>query len=129
MDMAATSALLGGAIFILAGLLEFTPLKARCLIHCRSPLEWLPRHAKPGMLGALRMGAEHGLYCVGCCWMLMLLLFVGGVMNLLWVAAIAAVVLIEKLLPRGPFFARAAGFAFMVWGVVLIARPFISAEG
>jgi predicted metal-binding membrane protein len=127
MDMAATGAIIGGGIFILAGLFEFTPLKARCLVHCRSPLEWLPRHAKPGMLGALRMGAEHGLSCVGCCWTLMLLLFVGGVMNLVWVAVIAAIVLVEKLLPRGPFFARAAGVAFAIWGVVLITRSFMSA--
>jgi predicted metal-binding membrane protein len=127
MNMATTSALLAGGIFVLAGLFEFTPLKARCLVHCRSPLEWLPQHWKPGRLGALRMGAEHGLYCVGCCWMLMLLLFVGGVMNLLWVAVIAAIVLIEKLLPRGPFFARAAGIAFAVWGVVLIARQILIA--
>jgi predicted metal-binding membrane protein len=127
MEMAATSALLGGAIFVLAGLFEFTPLKARCLVHCRSPLEWLPQHWKPGKAGALRMGAEHGLYCVGCCWTLMLLLFVGGVMNLLWVAVIAAIVLIEKLLPRGPIFARAAGVAFAIWGVAMIARQVLFA--
>jgi predicted metal-binding membrane protein len=77
-------------------------------------------------LGALRIGEEHGLYCIACCWTLMLLLFVGGVMNLLWGAVIAAFVLGEKLLPRGPFFARAAGIAFAIWGTVLIARPVIA---
>ena len=126
-DMATTSALLGGAVFILAGVYEFTPLKDRCLTHCRSPLEWIAHHQRAGSLGALRMGAAHGLYCVGCCWMLMLLLFVGGVMNLFWVAAIAAIVLVEKLLPRGPLFARLAGIAFALWGIVLIARPFLPA--
>ena len=122
MEMAATSAFLGGAIFILAGLFEFTPLKARCLVHCRSPLEWLPRHWKSGTLGAIRMGAEHGLYCVGCCWMLMLTLFVGGVMNLLWVAIIAAIVLIEKLLPRGEILSRLGGVALVLCGACIAAR-------
>ena len=104
-------------MFILAGLYEFTPLKKRCLSHCRSPLEWIAHHQRPGSLGALRMGTEHGLYCVGCCWMLMLLLFVGGVMNLLWVAVLAAVVLAQKLLPGGPIAARLAGVALVVFGV------------
>jgi predicted metal-binding membrane protein len=126
-NMAVTSAVTGGAVFVLAGLYEFSPLKDRCLTHCRSPLEWIAHHQRPGTIGALRMGAGHGLYCLGCCWMLMLLLFVGGVMNLLWVAAIAGIVLVQKLLPRGPFFARVAGVALAVWGIVLIARPFVLA--
>ena len=127
MQMAATSTLLGGAIFVAAGLYEFTPLKNRCLTHCRSPLEWLPRHMRPGLIGALRMGIEHGAYCVGCCWVLMLLLFVGGVMNLVWVAVIAVIVLVQKLLPGGPMFARISGVALMLWGGAMIARPFVSA--
>jgi predicted metal-binding membrane protein len=120
MQMAATTALLSGSIFIAAGLYEFTPLKARCLIHCRSPLEWIPRHMRPGLIGAFRMGMEHGAYCVGCCWVLMLLLFAGGVMNLLWVAAIAVVVLAQKLVPGGPLVSRVAGVAFVGWGALLI---------
>jgi predicted metal-binding membrane protein len=124
MDMATTNALLGGGIFVLAGLFEFTLLKSRCLTHCRSPLEWLPHHWKPGKLGALRMGAEHGLYCVGCCWMLMLLLFVGGVMNLVWVAVIAAIVLAEKLLPRGEILSRVGGVLLILCGVYIVARAF-----
>ena len=124
MQMAATSALLGGLIFILAGLYEFTPLKGRCLVHCRSPLEWLPQHWKPGKLGALRMGTEHGLYCVGCCWILMLLLFVGGVMNLVWVALIAAVVLFEKLLPRGELFSRLGGALLVIGGAYIAMTAF-----
>ena len=121
MDMTVTSAVAGGAVFILAGLYEFSPLKNRCLSHCRSPLEWIAHHQRPGSLGALRMGMSHGLFCVGCCWMLMLLLFVGGVMNLLWVAAIAGVVLVEKLLPGGPIAARIAGGALVVFGVYLMS--------
>ena len=73
MEMVLTSGLLGGAMFILAGLYEFSPLKGRCLSHCRSPLEWIAHHQRPGSFGALRMGIEHGLFCLGCCWMLMLL--------------------------------------------------------
>ena len=117
MQMVLTSGLLGGAVLILAGLYEFSPLKSRCLSHCRSPLEWIAHHQRPGSFGALKMGIEHGFFCLGCCWMLMLLLFVGGVMNLLWVAVIAAVVLVEKLLPGGPIAARLAGGALIVFGV------------
>jgi len=117
MQMVLTSGIISGAVLILAGLYEFSPLKNRCLSHCRSPLEWIAHHQRPGSFGALRMGMEHGLFCVGCCWMLMLLLFVGGVMNLLWVAVIAAMVLVEKLLPGGPIAARIAGGALVVFGV------------
>jgi predicted metal-binding membrane protein len=123
MQMAVTTALLAGSIFILAGLYEFTPLKERCLVHCRSPLEWIPRHMRPGRMGAFRMGMEHGAYCVGCCWVLMLVLFAVGVMNLVWVAAIAAAVLIEKLLPAGRLFSRVVGTALVAWGVFLIGSP------
>jgi predicted metal-binding membrane protein len=126
-EMAMTGAIVSGAVFVLAGLYEFSPLKESCLTHCRSPLEWIAHHQRPGGFGAFRMGGEHGLYCVGCCWMLMLLLFVGGVMNLLWVAAIAAIVLAEKLLPRGPLFARLAGAVLIVIGVGLILRPLLAA--
>jgi predicted metal-binding membrane protein len=127
MQMATTSAVLGGAVFIAAGLFEFTPLKDRCLVHCRSPLEWIPRHMRPGRLGALRMGVEHGAYCVGCCWALMLLLFVGGVMNLVWVAFLAAIVLVQKVLPGGVVLARFAGLVLVVCGIVVLARPLIFA--
>ncbi len=122
-NMAVTSAVIGGVVFVLAGLYEFSPLKERCLTHCRSPLEWIAHHQRPGTVGALRMGAAHGLYCVGCCWMLMLLLFAGGVMNLLWVAAITAIVLVEKLFPAGAVVARIAGCIMVLFGGLLIARP------
>jgi predicted metal-binding membrane protein len=120
MQMVLTSGVLGGTILILAGLYEFSPLKSRCLSHCRSPLEWIAHHQRPGSLGALRMGMEHGFFCLGCCWMLMLLLFVSGVMNLLWVAVIAAFVLVEKLLPGGPMAAKLAGGALVIFGVYVV---------
>ncbi len=120
MQMAATGSLLAGALFIAAGLYELTPLKQRCLTHCQSPLTWLPRHMRPGRGGAVRMGLEHGSYCVGCCFGLMLLLFVGGVMNLAWVAAIAALVLAQKLLPPGRWLARLSGVALLICGAVLM---------
>jgi predicted metal-binding membrane protein len=127
MHMAATSTILAGAIFVAAGVYELTPLKTRCLVHCRSPLDWIPRHMRPGRAGAFRMGAEHGAYCVGCCWVLMLLLFVGGVMNLVWVAAISAVVLAQKVVPGGPVVARLGGIALGLGGAVLMARPLLTA--
>jgi predicted metal-binding membrane protein len=82
------------------------------------------QHLRPGNLGALRAGASHGLYCLGCCWVLMLLLFVGGVMNLLWVAVLAAIVLAQKLLPRGEWVARLGGVAFVLCRLVIAIRPF-----
>lgn len=124
--MQLTSSGAAGIVFILAGLYEFSPLKNRCLAHCRAPLDWIPQHMKPGAAGALRMGAEHGAYCVGCCWVLMLLLFAVGVMNLLWVAAIAAIVLAQKLFPGGIMVARIAGAALIVWGIALLAWPLMA---
>lgn len=127
MQVAATSALLAGAVFIAAGIYEFTPLKDSCLIQCRSPLEWIPRHMRAGRTGAFRMGLEHGAYCVGCCWVLMLLLFVGGVMNLLWVAAIAVLVLVQKIIPGGRLLSRLTGAVLVLFGIALLVRPLISA--
>lgn len=120
--MAMTNSLIGGGLFIVAGIYQLSPFKDRCLTHCRSPLQWIAHHHRPGNGGALQMGALHGLYCVGCCWVLMLLLFVGGVMNLLWVAAIAALVLAEKLLPFGVLTARVAGAILIVAGLAIGAR-------
>jgi predicted metal-binding membrane protein len=126
MHMASTSTLLAGAILVAAGVYEFTPLKGRCLAHCRSPLDWIPRHMRTGRAGAFRMGVEHGAYCVGCCWVLMLLLFVGGVMNLVWVVAIATVVLIQKVVPGGPIVARLGGGVLALCGGWLIARELLT---
>ncbi len=110
---------LGALLVALAGLYQLTPLKNVCLRHCRSPAEFLSRHWRKGSAGALRMGVEHGLYCVGCCWVLMGLLFVVGVMNLVWVAALAGLVLLEKLVPRGETVARISGIALLLFAVYL----------
>ncbi len=118
--MVSTTPLLGAALFAAAGLYQLTPLKRACLAHCRSPLHFLAEHWRNGNLGALRMGASHGAYCVGCCWFLMALLFAGGVMNLLWVAAIAVFVLLEKALPRGVWVSRASGFVMIALAVSMI---------
>jgi predicted metal-binding membrane protein len=120
--LAVASAVLGGVLFILAGIYQFTPLKHACLSHCRSPFAFLLNHWRDGRVGALRMGADHGLYCLGCCWFLMALLFAVGVMNLLWVAAIAVFVFAEKLLPAGIWIGRIGGGAMMLFGVWLFAH-------
>ena len=114
--MGSQSRWLSGALLIAAGLYQLSPLKNACLSHCRAPAAFLSRHWRPGALGALRAGALHGTYCVGCCWMLMALLFVGGVMNLVWIAALAILVLVEKLLPAGRWIGRAAGILLIAWG-------------
>ena len=121
MEMALSSRWLAGGLLIAAGLYQFSPLKGACLAHCRSPAHWLSRHYRPGAVGALRMGLSHGAYCVGCCWMLMLLLFVVGVMNLAWIAALTLLVAAEKLFPRGERIARVGGVLFIGWGIAMIA--------
>lgn len=108
-------------LLILAGIYQLSPIKNACLSQCRSPAQFVSRNWRPGWRGALRLGLLHGLYCVGCCWVLMLLLFVGGVMNLLWVAGLAALVAVEKLAPRGPWLGRAIGIVLIGWGAARIA--------
>ena len=108
------------AVLIAAGIYQWTPLKDVCLRQCRGPAEFLSRHWRRGMSGALRMGFHHGLYCVGCCWVLMLLLFVGGVMNLIWIAAITIFVLLEKLMPGGRTAGRLSGIAMLFAGVAVL---------
>jgi predicted metal-binding membrane protein len=110
-----------GALLIAAGAYQLSPLKNACLTRCRSPAQFLSRHWRPGWDGALRLGVLHGADCVGCCWMLMALLFVGGVMNLLWIVGLTLIVTVEKLLPRGEWFGRVAGVALAAWGMVRIA--------
>lgn len=112
---------LAGGLLLAAGLYQLTPLKQACLRHCRSPVEFLTRHWRPGRAGAFRLGLAHGAYCVGCCWFLMALLFVGGVMNPLWIGAIALYVLAEKLAPRGHRLSRASGLLLAGWGVAMLA--------
>lgn len=105
-----------GTVLVLAGLYQFSPLKRACLRHCRSPAHFLAAHNHPGYPGALRTGVEHGAYCLGCCWALMALLFVGGIMNLYWIAGIAAYVAAEKLLPRAMWLAPVTGGALIAAG-------------
>jgi predicted metal-binding membrane protein len=118
--MGSRSRWLSGAILIAAGLYQLSPLKSACLAHCRAPAAFLSRHWRPGTRGALRLGAMHGAFCVGCCWLLMALLFVGGVMNLVWIAVLALLVLIEKILPPGRRIGLGAGAVLIAWGIVTL---------
>ena len=111
----------GGAL-ALAGLYQLTPLKSACLRHCRSPLHFLLR-GRPGTLGALRMGIEHGGICVGCCFGLMLALFALGVMSLVWMAVVALAILIEKVLPGGEGFARLLAIVLVALGIWVALAP------
>jgi predicted metal-binding membrane protein len=117
-----TSPIVGALLLGAAGLYQLTPAKQACLRHCRSPAEFISGHWRPGVRGAFRLGLLHGAFCLGCCWALMGLLFFGGVMNLVWIAAITGFVLVEKLLPYGPVTARAAGLAMLGLGAALAAR-------
>ena len=119
--MTSASAVLAGVLLIAAGLYQWTPTKRACLAHCRSPFHFLSQHWRPGRWGAVRMGIEHGAYCVGCCWAMMGVLFAVGIMNLAWIAAIAAFVLIEKAAPFGLWTRRIAGALLVIWGVVTLA--------
>jgi predicted metal-binding membrane protein len=118
-----SSSFVGGAVLIAAGLYQWTPIKGSCLSQCQAPLLFIRRHGgfRSDAAGALSLGAKHGTYCLGCCWMLMALLFVAGVMNLVWVMILTLVVLIEKILPWGRLLARAIGTMFIAAGVWLIA--------
>jgi predicted metal-binding membrane protein len=118
--MASNTPWLASGILIAAGLFQFSPLKQACLNQCRSPVTYLMTEWRNGRSGALLMGLKHGLHCVGCCWVLMALLFVAGVMNLFWMAIITAFVLIEKLLPNGDRFGRFVGVGFIVWGILIL---------
>ena len=118
--MTATSGALGGAILLAAGLYQFTPIKQACLRHCRSPVHFLAEHRRPGRMGALRMGVAHGIYCLGCCWFLMALLFFGGIMNLYWIVGLALFVVLERLMPHGHWLGYGAGAVLSAWGLWLL---------
>ena len=120
--MASTSNVVGGIVLIGAGLYQWTPLKDVCLTQCQTPFQFLMRHGgfRGDLPGCLLLGLRHGLYCVGCCWVLMALLFVGGVMNVLWIALLALLVLLEKLTPFGRWVARVAGVACIVAGAWMV---------
>jgi predicted metal-binding membrane protein len=119
--LASASPLFGGALLALAGLYQLSPWKNACLDHCRAPAGFFASHWRPGRWGALRMGFSHGLYCLGCCALLMGLLFFGGVMNLLWVAGLTAFVLVEKLAPHGASVARVSGIGLLVAAVAQLS--------
>jgi len=118
--MGSESRWLSASVLIAAGLYQLSPLKGLCLAHCRAPASFLSQHWRPGAVGAVRLGAMHGAYCIGCCWVLMALLFVGGVMNLVWIAALAVLVLTEKFAPRGEWLGRMVGVALVAWGVATL---------
>ncbi len=112
-----------GAALVVAGAYELTPLKDVCLRHCRSPLHFLLHGWRKGWLGALRMGAEHGAFCVGCCWGLMLALFALGVMSLFWMAVVGAVIFVEKLAPQGERLTRVVAVCLAALGIWIAASP------
>jgi predicted metal-binding membrane protein len=112
--MKTTSSIFGGGLLIAAGLFQFTRWKRACLEHCRSPLGFLLTEWREGRIGAVVMGLRHGAYCTGCCWLLMMLLFVAGVMNMFWVAVITVLVLLEKI--SSPRIGVASGVIFLIWG-------------
>jgi predicted metal-binding membrane protein len=107
-------------VLILAGAYQFSGLKDSCLSHCRAPAQFLADHSRPGHWGALRTGTHHGAHCLGCCWALMALLFVGGIMNLYWIGGLALYVLVEKIVVGGQFFARISGAALVLVGAWLL---------
>ena len=119
-EMRLRSAAVSGVILLLAGIYQWLPFKNRCLVRCQAPLAFLTQHWRTGVKGGLEMGVRHGASCVGCCWVLMTLLFVLGVMNLVWVAALMVFVLLEKLAPRGAIVGRVGGVAAACWGLYLL---------
>jgi len=120
-----TSAPLTATMLVIAGVYQFSPLKQMCLSRCRTPVGFLLGEWRPGVRGAWVMGLRHGLFCVGCCWALMALLFVGGAMNLAWVGALSIVVAIEKLAPKGDRVALALGAVLIAAGVGKLAALLI----
>jgi predicted metal-binding membrane protein len=119
-----TNAIFDGALLIAAGVYQITPMKHACLRHCRSPHTFLSTHWRQGARGSLRMGLVHGVFCVGCCWFLMGLLFFGGVMNLYWIAGVALFVLFEKTVPAGHWLGYTTGVVLLVWGAGMLVRVF-----
>lgn len=120
MLMWSTDRRLTAALLIAAGLYQLSPLKTACLAQCRSPAEFLARHWRPGRGGAFRLGVLHGAYCLGCCWALMLLLFAAGIMNLVWIAGLAVLVLLEKLAPFGANLAQPLAVLLLLAGAALL---------
>ena len=120
--MASGSVVLAALLLIAAGVYQWTPWKEACLRQCRSPIEFLTRYWRQGAFGPVRAGAWHGAFCLGCCWMLMALLFVGGLMNMFWIAGLALLVLVEKLFPFGRRVSQVTGAALIGWGVFVLVH-------
>ena len=118
--MTATSSAFSGAVLVAAGLYQWTPMKNACLRHCRSPLTFLLGDWREGAAGAFRMGADHGLFCIGCCWMLMMLPFAAGVMNLLWMAGLTVLLLVVKAAPGGEWMGRICGALLALGGACIV---------
>jgi predicted metal-binding membrane protein len=122
-EMITTNKILGAVILMAAGIFQFTPVKHKCLSYCRTPIDFIHLNWKEGKRGALIMGMKNGMYCLGCCWILMILLFVSGIMNLLWITIIALFVLIEKILPAAAkWISFAAGTLLIVYGIFVLIR-------
>lgn len=112
-----------GLALVLSGLYQWSRLKGACLKHCQNPLHFVTEHWHEGRFGAVRMGAAHGIYCCGCCWGLMVVLFVMGVMHLGWMAAIGALILLEKIVPSGKWISHAIGLVFVIVGMIVLLFP------
>src|SRR6267143_4371587 len=125
LPMAARAPAVAG-VLLLAGVYQFTPLKTACLRVCRSPMDFLLTHWYPGVAGEFRLGAEHGLYCLGCCWALMAVFVAAGAMGLLWAAVIAVAVFVEKVLPGGVAFGRVIGIVLIAGAALIAIRPEIA---
>ena len=114
---------IAGGLLVLVGIYQLTPFKRACLDQCRSPSAFVTRMWRPGWQGAVSIGLRHGVYCLGCCWLLTELLFVGGVMNLAWIAGLAVIVTFEKVAPIGQRGAMVVGFVAIAAGTVMLVRP------
>ena len=128
MMMSLTSQIIGAGVLIAAGLYQFTPVKESCLQHCQNPMKFLTEKRRPGYRGAFLMGVEHGAFCLGCCWFLMALLFVGGIMNLYWIIGLTLYVLLEKLIPttNSINIGKIAGGLLILGGVGIIITGFVN---
>jgi predicted metal-binding membrane protein len=124
-----TNEIFGAVLVLGAGIYQLTPIKHACLRHCRSPLAFLSKYWRPGARGALYMGIVHGVFCVGCCWILMGLLFFGGVMNLYWVTGLALFVLLEKTVPVGHWIGYVVGVGLVACGTWLLAVALVARVG
>ena len=118
-DLLSAGPLFAASLLVIAGAYQLTPTKEACLDKCRSPIGFFLANWRPGRRGAIRMGLQHGLFCIGCCWMLMLIMFVGGAMSLITMALLSAFILVERILPPGPWVARLPGIALIVWGAYI----------